>query len=77
MSAAPVKLAGDWHRLGAGLAVRFTYGAGRFDAEWKPRPPTKREWKRVIDAHRVARHGFLAELGRRRGGTVLCVEVAP
>jgi hypothetical protein len=66
----------DSHRVGAGLSVRFSFDADRLNAEWTPRPPTKREWKRVIDAYRAARHLFLAELGRRMGGAVLCVEVA-
>jgi hypothetical protein len=64
----------DLHRVGAGLSVRFTFAAERFDAEWQPRCPTKREWKRVIDACRAARHLFLAELARRMGRPVLVVE---
>lgn len=73
----PTTMRSDLHRVGAGLSVRFNFDPGRLDAEWQPRPPTKREWLRVIDAYRTARHLFLAELGRRMGGAVLCVEVAP
>jgi hypothetical protein len=70
-------LRSDLHRVGAGLSVRFTFSVGRLEAEWQPRPPTKREWDRVIDKYRDARNVFMVEVGRQLGGTVLCVEVGP
>jgi hypothetical protein len=69
------KLQSDWHRLGAGLSVRFHLDPGRLDAEWRPRPPTRRELHRVLDRYREARGKFLAEISQRIGGEVLCVEV--
>lgn len=71
-----VNMSSDLHRVSAGLAVRFTFTADCMNAEWTPRPPTKREWKRVINAYRAARHQFLAAVGEKVGGAVLCVEVA-
>jgi len=65
----------DWHRVGAGLSVRFTMTAKRLDAEWGPRLPTKREMKRVIERYRAARNQFLAAVGARMGGPVICLEV--
>lgn len=65
----------DWHRVGAGLAVRFTMAGERFDAEWKPRPPTRREMRRVIDRYRGARDLFLAHVGQQRGAPVLVLEM--
>ena len=65
----------DWHRLGAGLSVRFSIDGERFDAEWQPRVPTKREMRRVVARYRAARELFLAAVAQRSGGTVLCVEL--
>lgn len=67
----------DWHRVGAGLSVRFCLQTGRFDAEWLPRPPPKQEWRRVNDRCCFARHEFLSELAGRLGAPVVCLEVAP
>ena len=73
-----VNMSSDLHRVSAGLAVRFTFTftANCMNAEWTPRPPTKNEWKRVLDAYRKARHQFLAAVGEKVGGAVLCVEEA-
>ena len=65
----------DWARVGGGFSVRFSLNAGRLDAMWLPRVPTKREFRRVLDRYRDARGVFLAEVGRRIGGTVACVEL--
>ena len=76
MNAAHV--ASDWHRVGAGLAVRFSMRGNRFEAEWLTRPPTKREWKRVNERYRRARQAFLEPLVAERGGrAVLVLEVQP
>ena len=69
------ELFGDWHRLGAGLSVRFLRRGEKFDAEWKPRAPTRREWKRLLERYRAARHQFLDKMSERAGGVVLCLEV--
>jgi len=66
----------DWHRVGAGLSVRFRFDGDRLDAEWRTRPPTKREWKRVLSAYRRARDAFLCAVGEGIGGVVLCVELS-
>lgn len=65
----------DWHRLGAGLSVRFRLADGQINAEWHPRRPTKREFKRLVDRYREARNLFLTEVGRARGVPVLCLEL--
>ncbi len=71
-------MASDWHRVGAGLAVRFRVRGERFEAEWLTRPPTKREWKRVSQRYRQARSAFLAPLmGQHGSGPVLVLEVTP
>lgn len=70
-------LASDWHRLGAGLSVRFTLRGERIEAEWRPRLPTKREQRRILDRYRAARDAFLAAYGREIGGRVAVLEVAP
>ena len=69
------ELFSDWHRLGAGIAVRFLLRCEKLDAEWKPRPPTRREWKRLLERYRAARHQFLDKMAERAGGVVLCLEV--
>lgn len=69
-------LRSDWHRVGAGLSVRFAIAHGRIDAEWLPRMPTKRELRRVIDRYRIARHEFLSAVAGEMGGTVVCLELA-
>ena len=68
-------MSGDWHRVGAGLSVRFTLRASHFEAEWRPRKPTKREFKRILNSYRRARYLFLDELARRNGRNVLCLEL--
>lgn len=65
----------DWHRLGAGLSVRFELARGQMSGEWAPRTPTRREWSRIEDRYRRARDAFLADVGRRLGQSVLCLEV--
>jgi|GEM_PF-4493947 len=50
----PATTRSDWHRVGAGLSVRFTRQHERFDAEWTPRLPTAREIKRVADPDELA-----------------------
>lgn len=76
MSAAAIKLGSDWHRVGAGLSVRFSLtGDGGMDAEWVPRLPTRREFRRIERAYRTARDKFLQELAERRGATILCLEL--
>lgn len=76
MSGAPVprNVRSDWHRVGAGLSVRFSLATDRLDAEWLPRAPTKRELKRVIGRYRIARHAFLTTVAGEIGGTVVCIE---
>ncbi|MBK7261709.1 MAG: hypothetical protein IPI03_07385 [Rubrivivax sp.] len=74
MRAADLRLNGDWHRVGAGLAVRFAMAEGRIDAEWRPRQPTRREFRRVLDRYRDARNVFLCELAQRTGEAVMCME---
>lgn len=71
------QMVSDWHRVGDGLAVRFCLQTGHFDAEWLPRPPTKRQWRRVLDRYRGARLEFLSAVAGRLGGPVVCLEVAP
>jgi hypothetical protein len=70
---APVR--SDWHRLGAGLSVRFECADERMSVEWAPRTPTKREWRRIEDRYRQVRDAFLIDWGRRLGRPVLCLEV--
>lgn len=72
-------LASDWHRVGAGLSVRFSFKptALQLGAEWNPRPPTRREWKRVIERYRSARDKFLGVVAGQLGGAIACVEVGP
>jgi hypothetical protein len=70
-------LRSDLHRVGSGLSVRFVFASGGMEAEWQPRPPTKREWTRVIESYRGARNQFMVEVGRHLGLSVLCVEVGP
>lgn len=70
-----VTLQSDWHRLGAGLSVRFSLDPGRLDAEWRPRPPTRRELHRVLDRYREARGVFMAEIAAQIGAEVLLVEM--
>ena len=65
----------DWSRVGAGLSVRFSLESNRVNAEWLPRLPTKREFRRVEDRYRKARFQFIEEIARQIGGTVACVEV--
>lgn len=65
----------DWHRLGAGLSVRFELVSGQMRGEWAPRAPTKREWPRVLDRYRKARSAFLADVARRISRDVVVVEV--
>ena len=65
----------DWHRLGAGLSVRFRLAGGCINAEWQPRLPTKREFKRLLDAYRAARNLFLANVGQACGASVRCLEL--
>jgi hypothetical protein len=74
-TAATIHMVSDWHRLGAGLSVRFALQAGALEVEWSPRLPTQREAKRLMDAYRLARHQFLAELAQRLGANIACVEV--
>lgn len=74
-AAAALNLRSDWHRLGAGLRVQFSMCNGRFECEWQPRRPTKREWQRLDGPYRAARDIFLRELAQRIGGQVVCVEV--
>ncbi|MCU0920994.1 MAG: hypothetical protein MUF16_11750 [Burkholderiaceae bacterium] len=71
----PAPIVADWRRVGCGLSVRFSFTGERLECEWSPRLPTVREFRRVLDRYRVARHELLDEVSRRIGGTVLCVEV--
>ena len=71
----PAPIVADWRRVGCGLSVRFSLAGERLECEWGPRLPTAREFRRVLDRYRVARHELLAEVSRRIGGKVLCVEV--
>lgn len=75
MSALTIKLRSDWHRVGAGLSVRFDLSGGCFDAEWRPRLPTKREWRRILDRYRLARHKFLVPMAADRSGSIVVVEL--
>ena len=65
----------DWYRVGGGLSVRFSLDSNCVNAEWLPRLPTKREFRRVEDRYRKARFQFIEEIARQIGGTVACVEV--
>lgn len=72
----PVTLASDWHRVGAGLSVRFTLrNEHQLDAEWLTRPPTRREKKRVFERYRQARDAYAAEIHRRTGLRVMVLEL--
>jgi len=68
---------GDWHRVGAGLSVRFRLHDGRIDAEWIPRFPTLQEGRSTLDRYREARNLFLADIAQRTGVAVTCVELKP
>ena len=68
------RLQSDWHRLGAGLSVKFHLDS-ELEVEWRPRTPTRRELDRILDRYRKARCEFLAEVAQRLGGDVLVVEV--
>ncbi|HMM83913.1 hypothetical protein [Azohydromonas sp.] len=75
MTAATIPpLRSDWHRMGAGLSVRFELVNGTFSAEWSPRMPTKREFKRMVDRYRQARNLFIAQIAAR-GTSVAVVEL--
>lgn len=67
-------LRSDWHRVGAGFSVRFAFSGERFDAQWRPRLPTRREFERVADRYRDARQEFVAEIARHAGGIVMVLE---
>lgn len=74
-AARPRAISSDWHRVGAGLSVRFSHkGDERLDAEWTPRVPTKREWKRIMDRYCGARNKFAQFLAKQRGVSVLILE---
>ena len=68
-------LSSDAHRVGGGFVVRFEWRAGQFGAEWSPRPPTKRELRRVLDRYRSHRDAFIEELARKLGTSVAVLEV--
>ncbi len=68
--------ASDWHRVGAGLSVRFTLrNEHQIDAEWLTRPPTRREKKRVFERYRQARDAYATEIHRRTGLRVMVLEL--
>ena len=73
-TAHPSAISSDWHRVGAGLSVRFSLRAEQLDAEWRTRPPTKREWKRVLERYRAARDAFAAYMAARRGVRIVVLE---
>jgi hypothetical protein len=63
----------DWHRVGAGLSVRFSCTVGRVDAEWVPRTPTPPEWREVQGQYRQARDQYLVEVSERLGLSAIVV----
>jgi hypothetical protein len=69
-----INLTSDWHRLGGEFSVRFTFQGQQLGGEWAPRLPTRREFERMADSYRDARHLFLTALAQRLGGLVVCVE---
>lgn len=68
-------LVSDWHRVGAGLSVRFSLRGEMLQAEWRTRPPTKREWRRVMVRYRQARGSFVAAVEKSTGRTATVLEV--
>lgn len=73
---APSHASSDWHRVGAGLSVRFSLSPAGVDAEWTPRcPRDKTEFFSVRAAYRVARNAYLTEIAKRMGRPLICLEV--
>lgn len=66
-------LRSDWHRVGAGFSVRFAFSGERFDAQWRPRLPTRREFERVAAAKVGEQAEFVAwwdgNIGAHHGGS--------
>jgi hypothetical protein len=68
-------LRSDWHRMGAGLSVRFELAGGAFSAGWSPRVPTRREFRRMVDRYRNARNLFIAHIAARGGASIAVLEM--
>lgn len=70
-------LSSDWHRVGSGLAVRFSMASeGELQAEWLPRKPrNRREFLRVQDRYRIARDAFATALAQERGYNIIVLEI--
>lgn len=66
--------------LPLGFEVEFTIGtddtgAAHFVAAWTPRRPSRREFRKLLDAYRAARHRFAADVSDQLGGSVAIVEL--
>lgn len=66
--------------LPLGFEVEFTIGTAdtgspHFVAAWSPRRPNRREFRKLLDAYRAARHRFAAEVSDQLGGSVAIVEL--
>lgn len=65
--------------LPLGFEVEFTIGtadtgATHFVAAWSPRRPNRREFNKLIEAYRAARHRFAAEVSDQLGGSVAILD---
>lgn len=68
------------YALPHGFEVEFTIGMSdtgtpHFVAAWSPRRPSRREFRKLLEAYRAARHQFAAEVSDQLGGSVAIVEV--
>lgn len=58
--------------VGDGFAVTFSFAAGRLDAEWSPKVPSRKP--HLAPAYRRARNEFLKHVAQQAGGGILVVE---
>lgn len=77
---APIPTLARRYDLVRGFAVEFTVGGSdtggpQFVAEWSPRRPNRREFRRLLNDYRAARHRFAAEVSEQLGGALLIVEL--
>ena len=66
--------------LPLGFEVEFSIGTDdtgtpHFVAAWAPRRPNRREFRKLLEAYRAARHRFAADVSAELGGSVAIVEV--
>lgn len=70
-----LNLKSDAHRVGLGFSVQFALRAGQLQTTWTPHVPTGMDKRRVIDKYRLARDSFFADIAKRTGSNVACIEM--